>query len=194
MTRWGCLWQGFITGCYPQSHHGQPLEAVVTLLLPPKGMWINLWKLWIAVGREFVADPLDGCLCTAFCAAGLSWGWIELPLGWSGDPGVLPVRHSVERARAATRVVSPLSRGADGPTGGSVGRAAGQPAVEYTRGPAAGQTAGASRLAAHAAAAAGLPLDSGAPRRRAAPATRTTTARTHPALRRDTALELVGPR
>ena len=44
-----------------------------------------------------------------------SWpGWVGLPgsstgvarlvagLGWSGDPGVLPVRHSVERARTTT--------------------------------------------------------------------------------------------
>ena len=93
-------------------------------------------------------------------------------LGWSGDPGVLPVRHSVERARAATRVVSPLSRGADGAVGG---RADGRPTVEYARCPAAGQTARGRRVAAHAAAAAaGLPLDSGAPRRRTARATRTT--------------------
>src|ERR1700752_4170125 len=71
-------------------------------------------------------------------------------LGWSGDPGVLPVRHSVERARAATRVVSPLSRGADGALGGRFG---GRPAVEYSRRPTGGQIARVCRMAAHSAAA-----------------------------------------
>jgi|SRR5271166_2333581 len=56
-------------------------------------------------------------------------------LGWSGDPGVLPVRHSVERARAATRVVPPLPRGADG---AAAGRAGGRSAMERAGWPADG--------------------------------------------------------
>ena len=101
-------------------------------------------------------------------------------LGWSGDSGVLPVRHSVERARAASRVVPPLSRGADGADGGC---ARTRPTLEYAGWP------GGPRPATHAAtAAAGLPMDSGAPWFRAATAARTTAPRTHTALRRHTSL------
>jgi hypothetical protein len=35
-------------GCYPQLHHGLPVEAVVMQRIPRRYMWINLWKLWIA--------------------------------------------------------------------------------------------------------------------------------------------------
>jgi hypothetical protein len=110
-------------------------------------------------------------------------------LRWSGDPGVLPVRHSVERARTATRMVPPLSRRADGAPGGC-GR--GWSTVESGRWPVG--TSAAPRVAAHLGSTpAGLPVDSGAPRRRTAHSTRATVPGAHPALRCDSALGIGRP-
>jgi len=62
--------------------------------VPLNSLWINLWKLWIAFDARVVAK--------AVLTGQLSRPGIVTGLIWSGDPGVLPVRHSVERARAAT--------------------------------------------------------------------------------------------
>ena len=105
-------------------------------------------------------------------------------LGLFGDPGVLPVRHSLERARTATRVVPPLSRRVDGAPGGYARSRFTLESARWSIGTTAGP-----RVAAHpTGAAAGLPVDSGAPRRRTAGAARATVTRSHPALRRDPAL------
>ncbi len=111
-------------------------------------------------------------------------------LGWSGDPGVLPVRHAVERARAATRLVSPLPRGADGAPARHAGR---RPAMERAGWP-DGRTRGSRLAAQRAAAAAGRPVDRGAPGRRAASAPRPPVPGPHPALRSDPALGFGRPR
>src|ERR1700739_1821826 len=67
--------------------------------------------------------------------------------------------------------------------------------MEYAWWRAGGPIGGVPRIAAHAAAAAaGLQVDSGAPRRPTATATRTTVPGSHPALRRDPALGPGGPR
>jgi hypothetical protein len=186
---------------------GQPVKAVSPRCIPTAQLWINLWKLWIAIGncwccRDRFRGPhrrravLD---CPALPRKREVPPQRPLPrpasspeLGWSGDPGVLPVRHAVERARPETRVVPPLPRGADGTPAGHAG---GRPTMECVGRPTAGQTARGPSVAAHpAAAAARIPVDRGASWRRAASATGPSTPGTHTALRRDTALGLGGPR
>jgi hypothetical protein len=207
---------------------GRPVEAVPMRYIPTRQLWINLWKLWIAIGNYWCCPAARGrpassperCpIASLFRGSGgaphsgphtgarIAVGAVPdrpaprrpLPrpassprLGWSGDPGVLPVRHSVERARAAPRPVPTLPRGADGAT---AGHASGRPTVERAGWPGVGQAARGPCVAAHpAAASAGLPVDSGAPRRRAGSATWTTVPGAHAALRGDTALGFGGPR
>jgi hypothetical protein len=161
-------------------------------------LWIKLWKLWIAVQSYVVAGvgpdvPRTGPVARIVNGAGPLAPYSRRSalavarLRWSGDPGVLTMRHSVECPRTATRMVSPLPRGADGAAGGRA--AAARPAMEFARWPPGGYRFAAPRVAADAAAiATGLPVDSRAPRRRAGGRTQAAAPRTHTALRRDTPL------
>ena len=96
------------------------------------------------------------------------------------------MRHSVERARAATRVVSPLPGSPDGALGGCAGA---RPTVEHTQRCGGESTVRGAEVAAHpAAATSGLSLDCGASRRRAAHPAWEASPRAHPALCRNAAL------
>src|SRR5690349_3077201 len=107
-------------------------------------------------------------------------------LAWTGDPGVFAVRHAVECPRAATHVVPPLSRRADG---SAAGGATGRPALEH-----AGRSDASPAGRAAPGDAAGTPspsarlsVDSGPPRRRPAGAAQTAPPGPDSPLRRDPA-------
>jgi hypothetical protein len=72
-------------------------RGTVKGVLPAHQLCINLWKLWIAIGNCVL---LRVARYDAFGAAA-SWLAGSPGLIWSGDPGVLPVRHSVERPGTA---------------------------------------------------------------------------------------------
>src|SRR5689334_15496791 len=126
---------------YPQRHRSLPPEAVAMLSVPTRWVWINLWKLWI------VFDGPVGCRAArARAPARRSFPRAGTALVWSGDPGVLPVRHALERARSTARVVSPLPRGPDGAHAGWPPR---RPAMECARRTDPGSPRDAAAVAAH---------------------------------------------
>lgn len=105
--------------CYPQIHRKLADRGCVR---DPSQLWINLWKLWIA--------PFSCVLRHAYARCGACWArlWLcygpSAPppiawhlLGWSGDSGVLPVRHPVECARTTAHLVPTLPGRPDGAAG-----------------------------------------------------------------------------
>jgi hypothetical protein len=52
-----------LSGGYPQLRAGHLVKAVLMPCIPGRPLWINLWKLWIAIGNcwccPWMADAPD---------------------------------------------------------------------------------------------------------------------------------------
>ena len=105
--------------CYPQSDRNLADRGCRG---HPSQLWINLWKLWIAPFSCVVGHVRSGAVaCWSTRRLCYDPGAPQTVgcdlLGWSGDSGVLPVRHAVECARTPAQLVPSLPRRPHGAVG-----------------------------------------------------------------------------